>query len=158
MISLLETHPYYTLVALIFGSIILIYRELKNGQANPKGLPLPPGPKGYPLLGNLFDMPVDRAWLVYNDWYKTYGKTFTSSSYILINSWVFLGDIIYFNVLGQHFIILNSLESTTELFERRSTNYSGRMRMTMLNELHVSDPFHPKNILKFLFLTEWVGI
>ena len=86
MISLLETHPHYMLVALFFGSIILVYGQLKNGRANPKGLPLPPGPKGYPLLGNLFDMPVDRAWLVYNDWYKTYGKTFTHSSYILINS------------------------------------------------------------------------
>ena len=66
-----------------------------------------------------------------------------------INSWMFLGDIIYFNVLGQHYMILNTLESTTELFERRSTNYSDRTRMPMMVELYVSDPFHPKNMLKF---------
>ena len=76
MIGLLETHPYHTLVALFLGAIILVYQQLKKVSVNPKGLPLPPGPKGYPLLGNLFDMPVNRAWLVYND--KTYGKTFTS--------------------------------------------------------------------------------
>ena len=80
MIDLLETHPYHTLIALFFGSIILVYPQLKKARANPKGLPLPPGPKGYPLLGNLFDMPVDKAWLVYNDWYKTYGRTFTTLS------------------------------------------------------------------------------
>ena len=78
--GLLDIHPYHTLVALFFGSIIFVYRQLKKGRVNPKGLPLPPGPKGYPLLGNLFDMPIERAWLVYNDWYKTYGKAFTTSS------------------------------------------------------------------------------
>ena len=38
--------------------------------------PLPPGPKGYPLLANLFDVLVDKAWLVYDEWRKTYGKSF----------------------------------------------------------------------------------
>ena len=154
MLGLLETHPYHTLVALFFGSIILVYRRLKKGRANPKGLPLPPGPKGYPLLGNLFDMPIERAWLVYNDWYKTYGKTFVTPLQILYKSWIFLGDIVYFNVLGQHFMVVSSLKNTTELFERRSANYSDRIQMPMLIDLCVSYPFHRKSMLKFLFLTE----
>ena len=38
------------------------------------GLPLPPGPKGYPIIGNLFDVPVHKSWLAYDEWRKTYGK------------------------------------------------------------------------------------
>ena len=74
-IALLGNYPYYKLVA-IFFSVILI-RQLKKGRdGNPNGLPLPPGPKGYPLIGNIFDMPIYKPWIVYDEWRKTYGKTF----------------------------------------------------------------------------------
>ena len=46
--------------------------------------------------------------------------------------------MIYFNVLGQHIVILSSLEVTTDLFKKRSSNYSDRKHMTMLNELYVT--------------------
>ena len=52
--------------------------------------------------------------------------------------------MIYLNVLGQHIIILSSLEVISDLFEKRSSNYSDRMHMTMLNELYVSHSFHLK--------------
>ena len=48
---------------------------------------------------------------------------------------LFKGDMIYFNVLGQHFLILSSLKRTTDLFEKRSSNYSDRPRLPMLVEL-----------------------
>ena len=74
-IGLLGIYPYYKLAALFFG--IMLFKELKKGRdGNPKGLPLPPGPRGYPLIGNLFDMPVYKPWVVYDKWCKTYGKTF----------------------------------------------------------------------------------
>ena len=74
-IGLLGIYPYYKLAALFFG--VVLFRRLKNGRdANPNRLPLPPGPKGYPLIGNLFDMPMERPWIVYDEWRKTYGKAF----------------------------------------------------------------------------------
>ena len=76
-IGLLGTYyySYYALAALFFS--VMLFRLLKKGRdGNPNGLPLPPGPKGYPLIGNLFDMPVHKPWLVYDEWRKTYGKTF----------------------------------------------------------------------------------
>ena len=74
-IGLLGSYPYYKLAALFFS--VMLFRHLKKGgDANPNGLPLPPGPKGYPLIGNLFDMPVHKPWIVYDEWSKTYGKTF----------------------------------------------------------------------------------
>ena len=52
-----------------------------------------------------------------------------------------LGDMIYFNVLGQHFLVLGSVRRTTDLFEKRSLKYSDRMRMPMVMELYVFDFF-----------------
>ena len=45
--------------------------------------------------------------------------------------------MVYFNVLGQPFLILGSLQRTTDLFEKRSLNYSDRMRLPMMVELCV---------------------
>jgi hypothetical protein len=74
-IGLLGIYPYYKLAALFFS--VMLFRQLKKGRnGNPNGLPLPPGPRGYPLIGNLFDMPAHKAWVVYDEWRKTYGKTF----------------------------------------------------------------------------------
>ena len=68
---------YYKLAALFLG--VMLFKQLKKGRdgGNPKGLPLPPGPKGYPLIGNLFDMPVDKSWVVYDEWRETYGIPFS---------------------------------------------------------------------------------
>lgn len=43
--------------------------------------------------------------------------------------------MIYFEVLGQRFLVLNTLERVQDLLEKRSFNYSDRMRMPMVLEL-----------------------
>ncbi|PPQ89157.1 hypothetical protein CVT25_006529 [Psilocybe cyanescens] len=92
-------------------------KRMRARQRNPNRLPLPPGPKGLPLLGSVLDMPRDQSWLVYDNWSKIYG------------------DMVYFEVLGQPFLILSYLKRTGDLFDRRSSNYSDRPRMPMLVEL-----------------------
>ena len=73
-VGVLGIYPYFKLAALFFS--VMLFRQLKKGRdGNPNRLPLPPGPKGYPLIGNLFDMPADKPWVVYDEWRKTYGKT-----------------------------------------------------------------------------------
>ncbi|KAG2008746.1 cytochrome P450 [Coprinopsis cinerea AmutBmut pab1-1] len=73
-----------------------------------KGLPLPPGPKGLPILGNLLQIPKVKPWKVYAEWKKQYG------------------DMIYLEALGQRMLVLNSLEDIEALLVKRSTNYSDR--------------------------------
>ncbi|KJA26058.1 hypothetical protein HYPSUDRAFT_64270 [Hypholoma sublateritium FD-334 SS-4] len=78
---------------------------------------LPPGPAGHPIVGNLFELPHNYPWLAYADWAKRYG------------------DVTSFKVFGRAVIIVSSAKAATELFEKRSTNYSDRPRMIMSDEL-----------------------
>jgi hypothetical protein len=75
-IVLLGIYPYHTMLAALFFSVVLFRLLKKTKDGNPNGLPLPPGPKGYPLIGNVFDimMPTDKPWVVFDEWRKTYGK------------------------------------------------------------------------------------
>lgn len=45
-----------------------------NRRRNLAGLPFPPGPKGYPIIGNFLDMPASEQWRAYADWAKIYGE------------------------------------------------------------------------------------
>ena len=37
-------------------------------------LPLPPGPKRLPIVGNAFDIPLSKQWLTFQRWAEEYGK------------------------------------------------------------------------------------
>ena len=134
-VSLLGTYPYHILVALLFGCIL--FRQLKNGKrSNLKGLPLLPGPKGYPLIGNLFDFPIANPWLIYKEWCKTYGNNFKHLSRIVLNSW----GCRWYCILQcpwQALLILSSPRRITDILEQRSLNYLDRPWLPMTVELWV---------------------
>jgi cytochrome P450 len=48
---------------------------------------------------------------------------------------VILGDVVYANVAGTHMIIINSVETASELLEDRGSNYSDRMSQYFIAEL-----------------------
>ncbi|KAJ7290617.1 cytochrome P450 [Mycena rebaudengoi] len=81
-------------------------------------LPLPPGPKKLPLLGNLLDMPYARPWEACMEWSKTYDS-----------------DIIHLNLAGTSVVVLSSLEATEALLEKRSSIYSDRPPFPMVGDL-----------------------
>ncbi|KAJ3919103.1 cytochrome P450 [Lentinula edodes] len=103
---------------IVFGAgffLLLVVIVVRNRAHR---LPLPPGPKGYPLIGNALSLPSERPWLTYCQWSKRFGS-----------------DVIHLSALGQSIIILNSARSIYDLLERRSALYSDRPSTVMAGEL-----------------------
>ena len=55
-------------------AVICVYLLLSRRGYYAKGYSLPPGPKGLPLIGNVFDMPSENQWEAARQWGGTYGK------------------------------------------------------------------------------------
>ncbi|KAG1817986.1 cytochrome P450 [Suillus subaureus] len=79
--------------------------------------PYPPGPRGWPLIGNVLDMPRVNPWVAFTEWGQQYG------------------DITHIEVLGRHIIVLNSVKIAMEMMDRKSTLYSDRPVFPMVGEL-----------------------
>ncbi|KAJ3539842.1 hypothetical protein NMY22_g4549 [Coprinellus aureogranulatus] len=76
---------------------------------------LPPGPRGWPIIGNLLDVPLDvDFWKTFREW----GKQFDA-------------DVLHMSIFGINFIILNSMQATKDLLEKRGKIYSARMSLPM---------------------------
>jgi len=58
-------------IPFVLLSILWVRNVRRNART--KGLPLPPGPKGWPIVGNLFNLPSGKTWLVYDQLLKKYG-------------------------------------------------------------------------------------
>ncbi|KAJ7078024.1 cytochrome P450 [Mycena belliarum] len=79
--------------------------------------PLPPGPRGLPLVGNILDAPTGDIWLEFAK---------------LGDVW---GDICSLTILGKTMVIVNSFEVAEDLLEGRGTNFSDRPVVPMGGEL-----------------------
>ncbi|KAF9485763.1 cytochrome P450 [Pholiota conissans] len=91
-------------------------------------LPYPPGPKPKPIVGNMFDIPTSNMIQEYVRWGDKYKS-----------------KILHASSLGNHVVILNSLEDAEELLDRRASNYSNRMELPMVKLLgfHTNMVFMP---------------
>jgi len=106
--------------------LFALYFYLK--KANPySSLPLPPGPKGWPIIGNALDMPTEYEWKTYHEWCKKFGAFCFWFAIILDTDNALKGtDILHVPVLGTNIIVLDTTEAVMELMERRSSIYSDR--------------------------------
>lgn len=44
-------------------------------------------------------------------------------------------DIVYYNVLGSHLLVINSFEAARDLLDKKGALYSSRPRLVMIKEL-----------------------
>lgn len=106
----------YISAILILAAAYLLYRRYEFKKRT-RGCPLPPGPKGTPLLGNIRDLGnANQPWLGYSDLANQYG------------------DMVYLEALGTGVLILSSLKRANELLEGRSLIYSDRPKWHMVIE------------------------
>ncbi|KJA26914.1 hypothetical protein HYPSUDRAFT_1036249 [Hypholoma sublateritium FD-334 SS-4] len=103
--------------AFLYGSGLLLAFSLYNRYAKKSGLPLPPGPPKWPVLGHYLDFPSSAEWESFHSWSKEYKS-----------------DIIHLNVFGVSIVILNSVKTISDLMEKRSSIYSGRPKFTLINK------------------------
>ncbi|KAH9938483.1 cytochrome P450 [Fomitopsis serialis] len=69
---------------------------------------LPPGPSGWPLIGNVLGMPTSHEWQTFAKWGEKWG------------------DVISITLLGQPVVILNSSHAAVDMLDKKSAIYSDR--------------------------------
>ncbi|KAF8187480.1 cytochrome P450 [Pholiota molesta] len=102
----------FDIALLVLGLVLL-----KIAFKRPSVAPLPPGPRRWPLLGNLPQMPTSREWLTFADWGKKWG------------------NIVSVSIFGQTMIIVNSAQMAIDMLEKEGSIYSDRPRLEMGGEL-----------------------
>ncbi|KAH6919339.1 cytochrome P450 [Coprinopsis sp. MPI-PUGE-AT-0042] len=96
-----EDKPAYGLGALALG-VLLVWQSSRRTE------PTPPGPRKFPVVGNMLSMPSKRQWEVFRDWKAVYG------------------DLVYLEGFGQCILAVNSLPLAQKLLVNRAANYSDR--------------------------------
>ena len=114
--SAIAESPRTLLYSITVGIIVLW--ALKPRFSGHAALPLPPGPKGLPILGSLNLLRASKPEYIYAKWTKEYKS-----------------DIVSFCVLGQPIIVLNSVQAAEEMLDKRGSNYGDRPRFALFEEM-----------------------
>ena len=69
---------FFILSTIGLGLVLVVRTITTRSSRNPHRLPLPPGPKGLPLLGNVFQLPQSIPWEGYGKLSKEYGNSLLS--------------------------------------------------------------------------------
>jgi len=105
-----------TLTFFLFALVASTLAYLAFGKSRSK-YPLPPGPKGLPIIGNLHQIPRSRPWVQLAKWSRQYGP-------------------VYRLRMGRtDLIVLGTAQAALDLLDRRSAIYSSRPRLIMTSEL-----------------------
>ncbi|KAJ7321576.1 cytochrome P450 [Mycena albidolilacea] len=107
----LASQPKWSLILVSIALLYLLQRtnSLRKGR-------LPPGPRGLPLVGNLFQLKID-GWLTFTEWKGKYGP------------------LVHMNIVGQSILIMNTHKVAADLLDRRGPIYSNRPRFIVASEI-----------------------
>ena len=121
-----------TYLLAVATSLFVLYYFQRRSTKN-----LPPGPKGSFLVGNVsaFQLEGEQKGKTYVKWFEEYGMQSTTLSATFCFECLPTGSIMHLQVFGNHMIVLNSAQATTDLMDKRAAIYSNRPRMPMFCEL-----------------------
>ncbi|KAF9808713.1 hypothetical protein IEO21_07775 [Rhodonia placenta] len=108
-------------LSILFGAILCCggYLRLYHGKHH---LPLPPGPRGLPVLGNVHQIPMQYQQNIFLNWAKRHG------------------DIVYLRFFQKPAIIISSLKAAQDLMEKRGSKYSSRPYSVFMLEFVLPRP------------------
>ncbi|GAV99374.1 cytochrome p450 [Lentinula edodes] len=78
---------------------------------------MPPGPQGWPLIGNLLDLPTAYEWEIFAKWGERWG------------------DLLSVSIFGTTVVVINSYKRCQEMLDKKSNVYSDRPYVPMAMEL-----------------------
>ncbi|KAI2604143.1 cytochrome P450 [Hypoxylon fragiforme] len=111
--SFIESPTRLGAAVIVIG--VFLYNIFKNLYPR-YPYPLPPSPPAEPVLGHFRRLPMENAHLKHMEYAKRYNS-----------------DVVYFNVLGNHMIVLNSQKAANELLDKRGANYQDRPRFVLFD-------------------------
>ena len=119
-ISLVTAIDYLAFSAFLYT--LFAFRDHRKRR----GLPYPPGPPSWPVIGNLLDVPKLAPWLAYANMSKKYGEDLLVLFLLNLMFTVLSGDVVYLEVFGQVVVVLSSLSAIKDLVEKRGELYADR--------------------------------
>ncbi|KAF7375521.1 putative monooxygenase [Mycena sanguinolenta] len=94
--------PTEILVAVVVFAGYLVWKSTARKNN------FPPGPRRWPLIGSVLEIPQTCQWKTFSKWAETYGS------------------IVYVDALGQPIIVINSAKVANDLLDKRGSIYSDR--------------------------------
>lgn len=110
-----QTFLIFFLTFMLTMSVVQWWRGRQMLKRYP-GYKLPPGPRGFPLVGSIFSLGRNPH-LTFMEMAKKYGDVFT------------------INLAGQNVLVVNGFEAVREALVKQSTIFAGRPHLALTQEL-----------------------
>ncbi|KAI0455444.1 cytochrome P450 2C3 [Xylaria acuta] len=105
--------PLLTLAALVLY-VLRMYSKVRAKSKIPPGVQPLPGPKCYPVVGRIHDVPTEASWLKFYEWSKEYGPIYQTETFGTVHVWI------------------SSEQVAHDLLSRRAAIYSDRPQIPNL--------------------------